>query len=1052
MKLPRLFAILLLLLSSAAQAQPYYFRHYQVENGLSNTTVFCSVQDRNGFLWFGTKDGLNRFDGFRFKTFNLQQGNGSTLSGDQINSLLIDDHGTLWVGAMKGLYRFDAQKEKLTSFIDSLSGIYDIHLDRINHMLWFTSNDNVCRFDLRSRKLKIFPSAKYIAATSIAQTGDGNMWFSSSSGFLYRFSFATEQFEGVDMFVHSPAVRSHHIEKIQADQRGSIYVGTSSSGIKVFDVASGRYTDLLSCNDNQTPIFVRDILQYDQHQLWFATESGLFIYDQAKKQFTRLKKNLQDPYSISDNAVYCLYKDVEGGVWAGTFFGGVNYIPKQYSFFQKFFPDPTHNSISGNVVREIVQDDFQHLWMATEDGGLEKLNLGTGSFENYFPTGENTSIAYWNIHGLMPVGKDLWIGTFENGLDIMDIASGKVRRHFIAGPGPFDLKSNFVVTMLESRDGTLYIGSSAAVYKYLPGIEGFERIATVPDRTFISALIEDHEGTIWTGTHTQGVFFFNPRTGQHGHLMNQPDNRNSLPNNTINAIFEDSRKNIWFATEGGGVCILDAGREKFSRITATDGLPSNFAFKVLEDDQHFLWITTSKGLVKLDPRSGKTVLYTKENGLLNDQFNYNSGYKDEQGRLYFGSVKGMIRFQPSAFTPNLFTPPVYITGFQVHNKELTIDEAGSFLDRSILYTSEITLPYDQSSFSIDFAAPSFTSPERTEYSYMMNGLDKNWTTLPSNRKVYYTNLSPGRYTFRVKAATNAAWSDSERKLSIVVLPPWWATHWAYAAYILLGATLLYYLVSSYHKLQEDKKEKEIYEAKIEFFTHVAHEIRTPLTLIKGPVENLSEVVDSIPGIREDVATMERNTNRLMGLVNQILDFRQTEAKGFSLDFTRVNINQLLSEAYVTFRPLAKKRNLDYHIDLPASDVFAAADEEALLKIFTNLFNNAVKYAERRVAARLIAPLRDEKIVVIEIENDGFLIPYEYRERIFEPFFRMKETMKQKGTGIGLALSHTLAELHGAELFLKEPVNGLNTFEFRLPLSAAKRTTAPARKQTTITHS
>ncbi|HKO80358.1 MAG TPA: HAMP domain-containing sensor histidine kinase, partial [Chitinophagaceae bacterium] len=260
----------------------------------------------------------------------------------------------------------------------------------------------------------------------------------------------------------------------------------------------------------------------------------------------------------------------------------------------------------------------------------------------------------------------------------------------------------------------------------------------------------------------------------------------------------------------------------------------------------------------------------------------------------------------------------------------------------------------------------------------------------------------------------------------------WATPWAYLVYVLAGASLLYYLVRIYHNMQENKKEKEIYEAKIEFFTNIAHEIKTPLTLIKGPVENLSEMVQDVPVIKEDVVTMERNTNRLVNLINQILDFRQTETKGFSLDFTNVNINELLEEAYLTFEPVAKKKKLVYTMDLPSSNVYTRADAEALNKTFSNLFSNAVKYAEKKVHIKLTAPKNDDLYLFIEIRNDGFLIPDEMKEKIFEPFFRLKETVKQKGTGIGLALAKSLVELHNGNIHLKKPEEGMNIFEIALP--------------------
>lgn len=1022
--------LITILFASSANAQPYYFRHYEVENGLSNNTVFCSVQDQNGFLWFGTKDGLNRFDGYRFKTFHINAEDESSLSRDQITSLFIDEKGTLWVGALKGLFQFDAQRDVLVPFIDSLKDIYDLGKDKSGR-LWFTSGLVTHNYDFKTGKLTSYPPEEYFYVAAFAEY-NGSMWFATPEGYLKQMNLTTGAISSYDLFEHSPVAESRWLEKIMPDNKGSIYVGTPGQGLKKFDVRTSSYKDILTYNPDKTTIFVRDILQTEENEFWIATESGIFILNSNTSEVTNLKKKYLDPYSLSDNAIYTLHKDREGGIWAGTYFGGINYYAKQTASFQKYYPDPSRNSITGNIVREICEDKNGNLWMGTEDAGLNKLNPSTGGIERFVPTGASTSISYSNIHALLIVGNDLWIGTFEHGLDIMDVTTGKVKKRYVAGPDSTDLKSNFIVSLLRARDGTIYLGSSYSLYRYNPQDDDFTLLDVGPRGSFISCLAEDHEGTIWAGSHSSGIFYFNPVTGKRGNFQNDPGNKNSITTNTINSIFEDSFHNMWFATEGGGLCQLSSDRKQFTRHTVKTGLPSNFVFKVLEDNENKLWATTSKGLMNMDILRGIKKVYTKANGLLNDQFNYNSGYKDSKGNLYFGSVRGMITFRPNVFNQSKFVPPVFITGFQVHGEELEIKKDSNILNKSILFTDKIVLPHDRSSFSIDFAAISFTSPEMTEYSYIMNGLDKDWTYIKSNRKVYFTNLEPGVYNFKVRATSNGFYGQQEQNLTITILPPFWATSWAYVIYVLLILSLLYYLVTVYHNIQENRKQKEIYEAKINFFTNIAHEIKTPLTLIKGPVENLSEMVKDIPQIEDDVVTMERNTNRLVNLTTQILDFRQVETKGFSLDFTEVNLNEILQDAFITFEPLAKKRKLSYSIDYPSSDVVIMADAEALNKIFSNLVSNAVKYADRKVKIRLVSPKKDDEFISIEVKNDGFIIPDEMKDKIFEPFFRMKESVKQKGTGIGLALARSLVELHKGKLYLKAPEDDLNVFILTLP--------------------
>lgn len=981
-------------------------------------------------MWFGTKDGLNRFDGYHFKHYNINNA-GYSMEPDIISCLLVDKQNTLWIGCQKGLYFFDRQKECLVKFIDSLVWINAMHIDNAGQ-LWFISARMLCRYNFVTKTLTTFPESKYISATSICTSANGDVWISTPDGFLQRYDTKTNSFTGFNLFSHSPSSTSNWIQKILPAENDAIFVGTSSQGLKKFDIATGTYKDLLTYNPDKTTIYIRDIKKYADNEFWFATESGIFILNSTTEQFVNLKKNFTDPYSLSDNAVYSLCKDREGGMWAGTYFGGVNYYSQQYTVFQKYFPDNSASSISGSAVREICEDHAGNIWIATEDAGLNKLDPATGAITQFKPSGESSSIAYSNIHGLLVTGNDLWIGTFDHGLDIMDIKTGKVKKHYESGPGKYEMKSNFIVTLLQTQSGEIYAGTGSSLYKFDPKIKGFNMVSEVEPNIFVAALLEDHEKTIWVGSHGSGIYFFNPVTKKKGYFNIEPGNQNSLTNSIINAIFEDSQQNLWISTEGGGLVKLSKDRKTFSTFTTKNGLPSNFIFKVLEDDKQNLWVTTSRGLVNFNPQTLGITVYTKDNGLLNDQFNYNSGYKDAKGKMYFGSVKGMITLMPDDFLKTSNTLPVYITGFQVKNKELEIDKDSSFLKQSIIYTDEITLPYDHSSISIDFAALSYISPEMTEYSYIMQGLDKDWTHLKSNRKVYFTSLKPGTYTFKVKASSNGLSGKHEKKLTIKILPPFWATPWAYLVYVVAGASLLYYLVRTYHNMQENKKEKEIYEAKIEFFTNIAHEIKTPLTLIKGPVDNLSEMINEVPEIKEDVVTMDRNTKRLVNLINQILDFRQTETKGFSLDFTYVNINEILSEAYLTFEPVAKKKKLDYSMELPSTSIYTMADTEALNKIFSNLFSNAVKYADKKVSIKLIAPSKENKSLVIKIANDGNIIPAEMKEKIFEPFFRLKESIKQKGTGIGLALARSLAELHKGDLYLQEPEEGMNVFILSIP--------------------
>ncbi|QCR21175.1 two-component regulator propeller domain-containing protein [Pontibacter sp. SGAir0037] len=1018
--------------------QPYYFKHYQAEQGLSNNSITSSLQDKEGFLWFGTKDGLNRFDGYNFKAYYYNPKDLNSIGSNHINRLYEDSKGHLWVGTGKGLYRYNSKTESFTLLKPTANNeINDVCQDK-EGKFWFIAGMNLYKYDPRSEELQSYSSKENFSATSICITSDGSLWVSSQDGFILKYEQKQDHFIRFDVFSHSKTPPTKWIKRITDTGKNTILIGTTSQGVKLFDVKTSTYKDVLTYDQNKTEIYVRDFMKNSENEYWIATESGLFIYNLESGTATNLQKNYNNPYSLSDNALYTLCKDREGGIWIGTYFGGLNYHPNLPIKFEKKFPINGENSISGNAVREICQDKYGNFWIGTEDSGLNKYNPATGRFEQI----NSNKISHYNIHGLAVLDDELWIGTFEHGLDVMDVRTGEILNHYEVGANADNLKSNFIVTIAKTRNNDFLLTTTVGLYLFQQKTKTFNLIPGLPIHPFYLSGIEDSKGIIWGGTYNEGLHYYDPTTGKNVSFKHEPGNKNSLSGNNAHDIFEDSRKNLWVTTERG-LSRYNPSQKNFTNYTTENGLPSNITYSILEDQEQNLWISTSKGLVFLNPITEEFKTYTTAHGLLSDQFNYSSAYKDAQGRMYFGSVKGMISFNPAEFIKTNYIPPVFITGFQINNKELAIRQNNSPLQESITYTKEITLDHNQSSFSIDFAALSYTVPEMTEYAYKLEGLDKDWNYLTSNRKVYFTQLPPGSYTFMVKAANSSGiWNEKATQLTIKILPPFWASSWAYFIYFTIGGIILYLLIRNYHKQTENKnrrkievleneKEKEIYQAKIEFFTYVTHEIRTPLTLIKGPLESLMRKAVNMPDIASCLVIMEKNTNRLLNLTNQLLDFRKTETNGFSLSFVKTDISALLLELVDNFRPIAEQKNLSYKLNLPDAPLYAFVDREAILKIISNLLSNATKYAEARVQVILHKP--SNQSFTIEIWNDGFLIPSESKERIFEPFYRIDENKNARGTGIGLPLARSLAELHNGSLELRPSQNDLNIFTLTLPI-------------------
>ncbi|WP_431241210.1 hybrid sensor histidine kinase/response regulator transcription factor [Flavobacterium sp. P21] len=444
--------------------------------------------------------------------------------------------------------------------------------------------------------------------------------------------------------------------------------------------------------------------------------------------------------------------------------------------------------------------------------------------------------------------------------------------------------------------------------------------------------------------------------------------------------------------------------------------------------------------MKFGPDHQSIKIYTTANGLLSDQFNYASAFMDTNGDMYFGNLNGMISFNPKNFTKNKYTPSIFITNLQINNKDIDANENDSPIKQSISHLDELELNNNQSSFNLEFASLNYTAPELTEYWYKLENVNNDWVYLGRNNKVFFTELAPGDYIFKVKSLNSFGVWSKEVELKIRILPPFWASSYAYFFYFLLICGSFYYIIRYSQNLTQiknnrkikhlnDEKEKEIYQAKIDFFTNVAHEIRTPLTLIKGPLEKLLIMEYQSPEVPQNLSIMKKNTSRLLKLVNELLDFRKSEIGGLKLTFVEANISSIVRNLHLRFTPLIEEKEIDFELELGEKDIFAFVDKEAFKKILSNLISNAIKYSKEKVSISLF---RDDKKLTLIVKNDGNLIPFQLKDKIFEPFFRVDNMDNTSGTGIGLSLAHSLTQLHNGNLqLIADPK--LNIFELVVPL-------------------
>ncbi|ACT91824.1 two-component regulator propeller domain-containing protein [Dyadobacter fermentans] len=1043
-KLVRIFISILLSLWIAMQAVaqdiPFYFRNYQVSNGLSGNAVGEMVQDKKGFMWFASRNGLNRFDGHTFRIFQNITGDSLSIGSNSIFALYEDTSEKLWVGTHKGVYRYDPVADRFDAFKLIPAGeVLEIRGDR-NGNIWIISNLQLYRYHLRTGRAARVDLGND-QPVSLHVSPAGAVWVACNNGVVRHYQQDTGRFEAFNVGQLSGVRDIYGAMTLHAVGDSSLLIG-SMKKVLLLNVAKKQVRNLTAAGMPGEDVQVHTIFQKSDREFWLGTESGLYILDLVSGKSQHIVRERFNRYSITDNIINSILRDREGGIWITTQFGGINYYSTQFNNFRKFFPKPG-NSISGSIVHEITKDRNGHLWVGTEDAGLNRLDIQTGQFKAFLPDGRHGSISYRNLHGMVVDGNELWVGTYEHGLDVIDLRTERVVRHYNASSDPRSLSSNFIVTMYKTREGDILAGTWIGLCKYNRETDDFTRIPFFNSQ--VQSIHEDAEGTLWVASYGRGVSYYNPKTRRQGHLRYSADRPGGLVDNYVNSIYQSSDKSIWLCTEHG-LSRYNPQTGKFRNYRKTNGLPDNQVFRVLEDDAGNFWITTSRGLAKLDGRTDHFTNFHTGNGLPTDQFNYNSSFKDPDGTLYFGTVAGMVGFKPAALLRNAFVPPVYITRLQVNNRDVDIRAEDAPLKRSVIYADELTLPYQSSSLSFDVAVLSYVIPEQNTYQYQLEGLSKEWVPIQdNNRRIQFSKLPPGDYTLKIRGANNdGLWNNRETRLRITILPPFWATGWAYLVYVVLVVSIIvvifrYYFLALHEKSRrqietiEMGKEREIYNAKIDFFTNVAHEIRTPLTLIKMPLDKLLASRKSDPETIESLNMIDKNTSRLIDLTNQLLDFRKAEANNYSLNFTKTDINDLLNDVFATFRPAAEQKQLQYKLELPRITLQAFVDEEACKKITSNLVSNAIKYAESSVKVKLSPFNSDDLLFHIEFTNDGPLIGYDDRDRIFEPFYRAEGHSKEQGTGIGLPLARSLAELHKGTLELKRSDLDQNTFLLSIPI-------------------
>jgi len=736
---------------NAAANGNYYFRHYSNRDGLSHNTVYAAIQDSKGFMWFATEAGLNRFDGHDFRVFRNLPGTASSLLKDNIHDVFEDSKGRIWVCTSGGMCSFNYEDETFTPLI--LPGQSQPYFARQvledgKGFLWLRYHFYFTRYNPDTKEFKTFPSAEYGFRTiHMTINSDGGIVFADQKS-IYVYNYENENFTQTVNFADKFNNRLTILTRIQEIPHIGYLIGTDLEGLKLYHSNSGEIETLIG------GIHVRNILNYDSNTYWIASESGIYIYNFIDRTTVNLRKSLTNDYSIADNAIYSLTKDSEGGIWATSFFGGVNYLPKTNGNFTYYIGGKTHPEMLGNTVREICPDNDGNLWLATEDNGVNRYNPQTGEMLNI----TRPVLSSTNIHGLYVQGDTLWIGTFNRGIDLLQISTGKVLRSYRVGNTDRRLQSNFVLCFSRLRSGDFLVGTHQGVFRYLPQEDSFEKWRATNHNT--RHIFEDHRGNVWVTT--QECLY---RATPDSLYVYSRDNKSlkGLGSHNTTSVFEDSKQRIWITTEGG-LSLYDAVADTFGTLTTADGLPSNLVYRIVEDRDGLFWISTSCGLLRFNPDSRAMHVYSYSDGLFEAQFNYSSSYMSPEGVVYMGTVRGMLSFRPHAFIANDFTPRLYIRRVHVHDNPAR--------DMYLLDSKTqpvLRLPYNSATFTISYIAPSYTSPDAIKYSYRLEGVDRDWLEMDNFRDVTFANLSPGTYLFKVRSTNGSdEWILAMRRIDVII--------------------------------------------------------------------------------------------------------------------------------------------------------------------------------------------------------------------------------------------------------------------------------------------
>ncbi|MEC3907163.1 two-component regulator propeller domain-containing protein [Tamlana sp. 2201CG12-4] len=1031
------------------------FKQISLKEGLSQSSVLSVMQDSQGFMWFGTRDGLNKFDGNTFKIFRYTSKDSTSLNHNHVKTIYQDTFNNLWVGTLKGLNKFIPESQSFKRYVlhdnkeeDKSLIIWSI-IGGEEGVLWLGTDSGLKKFDIQKEALVEFDYKEEYSelfntpVKSLVLAKNNNLWIRTTYD-LAVYNLSTKAVKSYLLPEHIVPERNESgVTTLFEDMKGDIWLGFHN-GLAILNKEQGVFEYFKTKNKTKACVKddTRSICEDHLGNLWVGTYNGLYIINNARNSISHFVHDENNSNSLGQNSIYKIFRDTKGDIWIGTYSGGISYYDRSFDVFKHFNSGTNNSKLNYKVVSSFIEDSNQNLWIGTEGGGINFYNKENGTFKYYTSDSDNNTLSNNNVKAMVQDHSgNLWVGTHDGGLNFVNL--NKIPFQFIRYkniPNNINSISNDrVISLCVDDNDKVWIGTSGG------GVNLFDKNTKSITRlkglgTHIYTISKARDGHFLFIGGSNGLAKINVDTKEFVSI-NYIGNNESKGSNNVLCVYEDDDKNILVGTEGDGLYYYNQETNQSIKYDSSNGLPNDIIYGIVPDHNNNIWLSTNNGLSRVDLQTFQIKNFNGADGLQGNEFNYGAYLMSKNGELLFGGVNGFNVFNPNDIVENAFVPPVTITALKVNNKP--------FLNVTDTNTSaEIHLKHDQNMLSFDFVGLSFSQPNENEYAYMLEGFDTEWNYVGNQKSATYTNLNSGHYIFKAKASnSDGLWNEKGASIPIRVRPAPWKTWWAYLIYILLlTATALvvrkYSLIriKERNELKNERLEKErieeVNKLKLQLFTNVSHDFRTPLSLIIGPLQQLLKEKTGNEFVKRQHEIMYRNASSLMELINQLLDFRKSESGNLKLSVSKNNIVSFIDDIQKAFEELAKAKNITFTFKPDIEDTQVWFDPIGFKKVIVNLLSNAFKFTPENGEISLRLSLREKstkeipnKYVKFEVQDSGKGITSLNKKIIFERFYHSGE---RSGTGIGLALTKNIVELHGGEIKVKSKENKGARFIVYLP--------------------